>query len=259
MPKIIDQNKIIGEERLNHYGSSMIIEKYNNAHEVWVRFTETGNVVKTQWGNFISGKVRNVYDKTIYGVAFIGEGKYKVSVNGKYIHQYVIWYNMLTRCHSQKWHEKYPYYRGCTVCDEWLNFQNFAAWYDQNFYQIEGQKMHLDKDILFKRNKVYSPETCVFVPKNINSLFVKCDSVRGKYPVGVCKRNDRVNKPYSVSCNNNKGESIHFGYYSDIKEAFLVYKKQKEIIIKTIADEFRDNIPEKLYDAMVSYQVEIYD
>ena len=71
------------------------------------------------------------------------------------------------------------------MTDEWLNFQNFAEWYEKNYYEIPGEIMCLDKDILIKRNKTYSPETCVFVSNRINNLFVKNDYNRGEYPIGV--------------------------------------------------------------------------
>ena len=72
---------------------------------------------------------------------------------------------------------------GCTVCEEWLNYSNFKVWYDQN--RIKGMALDLDKDILFKGNKVYSPETCCFVPHAINTLFLNGKKNRGDLPLGV--------------------------------------------------------------------------
>ena len=86
---------------------------------------------------------------------------------------------MLRRCYDEKLHKKYPTYIDCKVCEEWLNFQNFAKWYYNNYYEIENEKICLDKDILHKGNKIYSPDNCVFVPNNINVLFVKSDKSRG--------------------------------------------------------------------------------
>lgn len=80
---------------------------------------------------------------------------------------------MLERCYSARYQERKPTYKGCSVCDEWLNYQNFAKWYDDNYYEIKGEIMCLDKDILVKGNKIYSPENCVFVPNYINVLFAR--------------------------------------------------------------------------------------
>ena len=92
---------------------------------------------------------------------------------------------MLRRCYDKKILEKFPTYKRCTVCDEWLFYPNFKKWFDENYYEIEGQKMALDKDIISKGNKVYSPENCIFVPNNINVLFTNRKGERGDYPIGV--------------------------------------------------------------------------
>lgn len=68
---------------------------------------------------------------------------------------------MIKRCYNQKCLLKDNTYRGCSVCDEWLNFQNFGEWYDENYYEVPNEVMDLDKDILHKGNKIYSPDNCV--------------------------------------------------------------------------------------------------
>ena len=115
----------------------------------------------------------------------MGEGKYKVSINGKLTDEYKIWYNMLDRCYDSKFQKREPTYKGCKVEDYLLNFQHMGEWIEKNYYEVHGEVMHLDKDILCKGNKIYSRDTCIFVPKRINSLFVKCDKSRGKDPIGV--------------------------------------------------------------------------
>ncbi|URW85616.1 hypothetical protein M5E86_18495 [Blautia wexlerae] len=82
--------------------------------------------------------------------------------------------NMKTRCYNENYHKTRPDYEECTVCDEWLDDKKlFYEWVDHNFYEIEGEPtVELDKDILVPGNKVYSPDTCIFVPKRINDLFV---------------------------------------------------------------------------------------
>jgi hypothetical protein len=123
--------------------------------------------------------------KRLHGVGYLGKGEYKSFENGKNTRQYMIWYSMINRCYNEKYHKKLPTYKDCTVSEEWHNFQNFASWYDQNYYEVNGEKMALDKDILIKGNKVYSSETCIFVPQFINSLFTKCNAIRGEFPIGV--------------------------------------------------------------------------
>ena len=164
----------IGEERLNNFGSKMIITRYKNAIDIDVYFPEYDWTFKNSaYKEFKNGKIKCPYKRSVCGVGYIGEGKYKVKENGKNTRVYDTWHDMLRRCYDSKFHEKRPTYVDCEVCEEWHNFQNFAKWYDNNYYEIEGERMHLDKDILVKHNKIYSSETCVFVPHAINSLWYK--------------------------------------------------------------------------------------
>ena len=117
------------------------------------------------------------------------------------------------------------------------------------------QGWELDKDILIKGNKVYSPETCCFVPQEINCLFTNCKSVRGKYPIGVTKT---VNGKYKARINKN-GDRIDLGLFDTPEEAFQVYKIAKELHIKEVADKWRGQITEPCYEAMYAYEVEITD
>lgn len=152
----------------------------------------------------------------------------------------------------------HPTYKGCTVCDEWHNFQVFAKWYDENYYLLDDQRTELDKDILIKGNKTYSPETCVFVPQRINGLFTKREKDRGNLPIGV-SLHKKYNKYYS-RYNNGLGKTIHLVSYNTPEEVFyLGYKPHKEQLIKEIADEYKGKIPQKLYEAMYKYEVEITD
>ena len=120
--------------------------------------------------------------------------------------------------------------------------------------------MCLDKDILCKGNKIYSRDTCVFVPQRINSLFTKCDNARGDNPIGV---HPTLSGNYQVCCNNGYGKSICLGTYKTKEEAFRVYKEYKEKVIKETIDSYKGKIPEPFYsrlrEAMYNYEVEIDD
>jgi hypothetical protein len=241
----------------NNYGSKMEIIEYNRAGDMWVKFNQ-GRAVHTNWKAFLIGDVRNVYDKSVFGIGFLGEGEYKTSINKKQTPQYSSWKGLMERCYSESSLLKNTSYIGCSVSEEWHNFQNYGKWYDDNYYQITGQKMQLDKDILSKGNKVYSPDTCVFVPQRINLLFIKKDRSSKDYlPTGVVWY-ERYKK-YQVSCNDGKGNLVYLGRYSSVEEAFKEYKVFKEKAIKNVAEEYKEKIPTKLYNAMMNYVVEITD
>jgi hypothetical protein len=170
--KNLEKNKLEREGVINKNinGTVMIVEKYGGTNDIWVRF-ETGNLEHTSFRHFRNGNVMNPFDKSFCGVGFLGKGEYKTFENGKYTLAFTTWSSMINRCYNEKFHQKQHSYEDCIVCEEWKNFQNYAKWFEKNYYEIDGYRIHLDKDILVKGNKVYSPETCVFVPKKINNLF----------------------------------------------------------------------------------------
>lgn len=172
---------------------------------------------------------------------------------------YQIWISMLERCYIESEQEKRPTYKGCKVCDEWLKLSNFKAWVessDSGF--IHGHR--LDKDILVKGNKIYSPNTCCFVPHAINTLLIKGDAMRGKYPIGVHIDKRRTQRPFKAQmC--RYGHPTSLGNYATETEAFEAYKKAKEIYIKELAEKYFSDglITEKVYKALLKYEVDIND
>ena len=250
-----------GEERVNNFGSKMIITEYRNAMDIDVYFPEYDWTFKhATYQSFKNGNAACPYEKRTCGIGYLGEGKYKMSENGKHTDEYRIWKSMLTRCYDPKYQEREPTYKGCKVEDYLLNFQHMAEWIENNYYEVPGEQMCLDKDILHKGNKVYSRDKCIFVPKKINNLFTKRDNDRGDCPIGV--------KPlpsgnYQARCRNGYGKEIPLGTYSTKEEAFQVYKQSKEKVIKEVIDTYEGIIPEPYYSrlkiAMYAYKVEIDD
>lgn len=253
----------VGEENINNFGSKMIIIKYRKYSDIDVYFPEYDWIAKNaNYDVFKKGNIVCPYEKRAFGVGYLGEGKHKASENGKKTKCYNTWYNMLMRCYYSKYHEKQLTYFNCEVDEIWHNLQSFGDWFVDNYYEVEGQKMCLDKDVLNKGNKVYSPENCIFVPNNINILFVKSDKSRGDYPIGVCYRKD-IGK-FMASCSiydykENKSKSIYLGLYDSPNKAFQSYKEFKENYIKEVADHYKDLIPQKLYNALYEYKIEIND
>lgn len=142
----------------------LIVENYINANEVYIRFVKTGFTRTTTAGNIRKGAVKDLLHPNILDVGYLGSGKYLANSRRVKSTAYICWHNILKRCYCAKYQEKYPWYKDCTVDPLWHNFQNFAEWYYQNY--IEGYE--LDKDIKVFGNKVYSPDTCMFVEPIIN-------------------------------------------------------------------------------------------
>ena len=252
----LQRKERLGKVSYNNLGTKMKIIEYNNAKDIVVEFQDEHKIkVKTRYECFTDGRVLSPYDKTVYNIGYIGIGKYN---HFDYPKIYSVWNDMLRRCYNPYWINKHLTYINCYVCEEWHCFQNFGRWYEENYYNYNDERMNLDKDILIKGNKIYSPETCVFVTERINKLFVKSDKTRGEYPIGV--KYSKSKKMLDVCCNTD-GKIKYLGQFPIDKpfQAFTVYKNFKENYIKEVANEYKDLIPEKLYNAMMNYKVEIND
>lgn len=240
----------IGTINTNNSGSTMKVIAYHHTDSIVVQFDQ-GNTVHTTWKNFIKGQVRNPFDRTVYGVGYFGQGPYVPydSVTKKDTPVYKTWSSMLQRCYSERSQKKDPWYIGCTVCAEWHNFQNFAKWYEDNYYTIEGETISLDKDIKVKGNKVYAPSNCIFVPLRINSLFVNQVKAESPLPVGVYFDKDKDR--YRIVRVGSRPASC----FDSVEEAATVYRKNKKEYITEIAEKYKGVIPEELYQLLLSYEV----
>jgi hypothetical protein len=195
--------------------------------------------------------------KLVHGIG-VNEGLHPVTADGKITQEYVAWSSMLSRC-SKKYQEKYPTYKGVTCSENFKSYSFFHEWCNKQAgfgnKDDNGRSWHLDKDILLRGNKVYSEDTCVFVPSRINLTLTKRQNLRGECFIGIywCKG------AFTVQCRNNSDNPVYLGRFSDEKEAFLVYKTFKEKLIKEIADAYKCKIDERVYDILMAYEVNIKD
>lgn len=192
----------------------------------------------------------------VCGVGVSNNGKYKKWVNHKDTREYSMWQKMIARCYADYGRE--PTYDGCTVSDEFLYFQTFAEFYTQNKWTDELLLIP-DKDILTHgKAKIYSRETILFVDRFINVIFTKRQNHRGDLPIGVSIRKYPNGTTKYVPVCNEYGKSVYLGTYFTPQEAFVKYKEEKERYIKEVANNYKEkypNFPEKLYKAMMEYEV----
>ena len=247
----------LNEKSYNNFGSEIVISRYNGCYDVDIYFPEYNWTAKNrEYNNFKRGNVKCPYERTVFNIGYIGEIGEKINIKKE--KSYEIWHNIMQRCYDKKYKDKHPAYKNCKVCEEWLNYTNFYKWYNSHYYEIPGYKrrMAIDKDILIKGNNLYSPDTCIFVPEDINIIFAKNSSMRGKYPIGVSY--DKKNDKYNVTI-RKYGKQYNLGRYDTIEESFQIYKYNKENYIKEVANLYKKWIPSKLYDAMCNYEVEMED
>lgn len=158
--------------------------------------------------------------------------------------EYEAWLGMLVRCYSERFLKKNPSYIGCTVCEEWHNFQVFAEWYTRE--DEYGRGYHLDKDILVKGNKLYSPKTCCLVPQGLNSFFSGFD--------GETKNIYKTTNGKFVAKISRYGKKEHLGTFETEHEASLVYSRAKAIRAKELALENLGKIRYKVFLAIINWE-----
>jgi len=257
MPPVTNKKKKearLGQSNYNKQNSLMKIVEYNKADDIIVEFQDQFKFkVRTKYGHFSDGNVRNPYVKDIYGVGYIGNTC--TSLNNECKKSFDTWQSMLQRCYDVEHYQRtQPTYKDKYVCDEWLCFATFEKWFNNNYYEISNEKMALDKDILLKGNKKYCPEYCCFVPQRINNLFTKCDAWRGNLPIGVQQRGNRYIVQFHMG-----DKTYTYQSFDTPERAFEHYKTMKEKYIKIVAEQYKGMIPDKLYEALLRYEVEITD
>lgn len=258
MTRIEYQNKFISKALVIHHGKyDYSLVEYIDAHRKVKIICPIHGVFEQSPNNHLNGQgcpiCKAFNNRSLkYGIG-VFDNPNRIGRLDKDYKSYKKWSAMLERCYSEKLHLKHPSYKECSVCEDWHIYSNFRKWFDKNY--IEGYD--LDKDILVKGNKIYSPETCCFVPRSINSLVIKNCAKRGKYPIGVSKHN-RVSYVAQMTLNRNH---VTIGIYHSVLEAFDAYKRYKERYVKEVAIKYfnEGKIKQNVYEALMNYEVSITD
>ena len=231
------------------------ILKYNDAYNVEIQFSKTGFETVARLGDIRNGEVKDRYLPSVHDIGIIG-AKYLVSEGGIDTKEYTLWCNMLKRCYSDTYQKKRPTYEGCECSENFKSYEYFYEWcHNQIGFGECG--FQLDKDLLVKGNKVYSENTCVFIPTEINSVLIKCTASRGKHLIGVCW--DKKASAFRATVSRSKSGSEYLGLFNTEIEAFNAYKIAKEAFVKEQANKWKGKIDIRAYSALMSYQVDIDD
>lgn len=229
-------------------GGSITVLHYKNKDCIYVKHNDKNeHCMWTRKDAIEKGMVKNPYYPSVEGIGYIGVGGFKPSYKGKATEEYAAWRSMLTRCYKEGFLDKNKTYKGCSVCDEWLNFQNFAYWYTRE--DEYGRGHALDKDILLKGNKIYSPETCCLIPQGLNSFFSSL--------ANDDKESRSVHKNATgkfVAKISKYGKQKHLGVFDTEQEARLVYSREKAIRAKELALEHRGDIRYKVFLAIMNWE-----
>lgn len=238
--------------KTKNFGDCVVL-KYNNHSDIEVKFLNSGAIKSVRGQALRNGSVKDRMQPTVYGVGIVGDQP--ISKDGKHFLSYCSWSGMIERCYDKNKHKTQKYYIGCSVSENFKFYTYFDEWCKMSkgfgLVDTNGRSFELDKDILVLDNKVYSEDTCCFVPSEINSIFTN---------INFCKRKgDRligtyVNRNGKFSARINiEGRLKHVGVYDTREEAFLAYKKEKLQKIYDVANKWRDCVDERIYDKMMTY------
>lgn len=222
----------------------MKIIRYVNAGDITIEFQDEHKAkVNTTYANFNKG-IKNPYNITVSTMGYIGEGKYLSKINDIVTPIYAAWRNLLKRCYDESDRYLHPAYEGYEVCKKWHNFQNFGSWWEENWYDVGEGRMHIDKDILGNGSKLYSPETCIFVPQRINMIFMT-KSRKDRLPNGI-KQN--TSGTYVAFYNG-----VQYGTYKSIEEAISEHDKQKRLHIREVTYDYGNKLPDNVISALLAW------
>lgn len=209
----------IGKEFTTNEGYvCRVIEGGTNPNYCTIRIDDW--VVEAQFTHVTKGQIKYPYHLSVFNVGYIGVGQYSSKTDKKI---YQTWSGMLQRRYCPTLHKKHPTYKNVTVHPDWLNFQVFAKWMNK-YYSKDELKYDLDKDLKSGESKVYSSETCMFIPQSLNKFMssVGSDNVSGQ--VGVSWETSRSKWRASIFIDHKRK---HLGYYAGRKEASLAYQKAR--------------------------------
>lgn len=243
----------VGEVYENNVGLKFVVIEYNGCNDVKVKFVDSSYTTFSTTGNIMSGSVKDKMSPSVYGVGVVGVNS--ISTNQKPHQEYVFWNSMLQRCYDLSYKLKRPTYIGCTSSNNFKYYPYFKDWCNKQV-GFGNKGWCLDKDILVKGNKLYSEDTCCFVPREINSLFALSGNARGLNPIGVQFNLEEGNYSARVS---RDGKHCHIGTYETKEDAFLWYKEAKELHIKSVAKRWFGKIDQNVFNALMTYEVGILD
>lgn len=186
-----------------------------------------------------------------FGVG-INDRKFPTKENGKRLRQYGLWTDIIKRCYDKEYLKNKPTYERCRISDDWLNYSNFYEdIVNLPFFHEEGYQ--LDKDILSNHDdKIYSKDTCCFVPPEINSLFK--DSV-GKGEGCRVLTFDGNRHVYVVAIQRGKCNN-YIGSFWEKDDAIKAYQDVHRMSCKIYADKYKNLVDERVINKLLEIYYE---
>lgn len=228
----------------NNSGQFKVID-YKSWDNIKIEFINTGTIKIVNSSNINKGTIKDNLFPTVFNVGYIGYGEYEPKLNGKELPEYIAWRSMIKRCYSDKSLIDSPTYNEVEVCEEWKNYQIFAKWWN-NQYKEKG--WNLDKDLLSKNTKIYSPETSCYLPKELNMVLISENNKKSNLPTGVFIKRDKYGSQLT-----KYGKSCKFKICDTPEEAHIIYLQEKQKYIIELANLYKEKLSDKVYNALLNF------
>ena len=243
----------IGQTKISNQGFLMTIVDYIDSEHIVIEFNDRYKTHKIdEYTDFKKGNIQNPNANVLYHkfIAYKDDIKQNPLAFEKYR-------AIADRCYGNQTGNN-KVYKGCQVCEEWYQFENFAKWFNENYYQIENETMELDKDI-FGNGKLYSPQTCVFITHKLNSWFTRIRTK--KRPRTLLSQS----LPIGVTIHKRTGGTTCYRVkdlpknqlFDDINEARKAYCNFINQQYTDYANTYKNQLPKKLYNYLVNYNMAI--
>lgn len=223
----------------NLCGTFKVLE-YRNNRDVLIEFEKTKYKTSASLDSVLKGNIKDPFFPYLHGMGYVGESH---RTNTDDLTPFVFWKHMMDRCYKEGYSPKS--YEKVEVCKEWYNFTTFKTWFEEHY--VKG--FELDKDVLQKgvENKIYSPETCIFLPKEINCAIT---THKNKYnlPTGVS-----LSKNSKYDCKIHYKNTYISKRFDTLEEAVEFYKYNKAKIIESLIEKYRDKLEDRAIMGLKNY------
>lgn len=236
-----------GEVHYTTEGDKFTIIKYVNNRDSTIQFEDGVIQYNRDYKSIRLGVIKHLNNRNIYSIGYIGYGEYTYTNSPK---AYKTWHSMLQRCYETNTINNLSYKNRIKVCEEWECFQNFVPWFNKNYNFETMNKWELDKDILCPKCNLYSPETCLFLPREINSRMCKTIQKIGQL---VGTRETKYFRFQSVAL---FGDSIRRKNYASAEDAHNSWLEVRKYTFTKLAEKYKDSLDYRGYQALMNITVD---
>ena len=249
-----------GINTLNSLGIKLLIDKCGGEQIILdqIRDAQLEGLLDRRVADSCKKRIRNVInsqnDGSYYRVKICGVGFIPSTLKGKehrMIRAFISWKSMIRRIYNG-YGRFAKCYENCVICEEWLDYGVFKNWYENQ--RGCGLKYELDKDLL-GNGKLYSPETCCLLPRELNRMISDRKTKNRELPTGVVKSGKKYYAHYVMGTSEKK--LVRIGGFNTPEEASNAYKAFRKKRIAETAQVYYDNgeLDERAYNALINFNM----